>query len=64
MTTNKTISVPVKLIDYLRKNAQSEYRRHHPEMKMIKLSDPKMLYEVLKFYCKNTPFELEDDDGL
>lgn len=64
MTTRKTIQIPVKLLYYLRNNVQKEYRRHHPDMKMIKLSDAKLFYETVKFYVKNTTFQLDEEDEL
>ena len=31
----------------------NEFLRHHPEMKEIKISRNKIIYEIAKFYLKN-----------
>lgn len=48
--------------NYLIDNCVKEYLRCHPEMKRIKITSDKILYEVVKYYLKdNDELSITDD---
>jgi hypothetical protein len=58
MTSHKTIILRKETYDLIRDNVEREYRRHHPELDHIPLSIEKLEYEMIKYYCLNTPFDI------
>jgi hypothetical protein len=58
MTTHKTIVISFETYSLIRNNLEKEYRRHHKELDRIPLSIEKLMYEAIRFYCNNTPYEV------
>jgi len=49
---NKTVILRKEVHDKL-EEVREEYLKHHPEMKNIRLSYNKLIYETIQFYLNN-----------
>jgi spore coat protein CotF len=50
--TYVVIAVKVKQRETL-KECKKEYVKHHPEMGNVKITDDKIIYEIMKYYLNN-----------